>query len=245
MVSKWIEDLASGFWETVGFQEPFPRSLEQAILAWSKPVLIVKLPRLCPLVMREWLQRRRLTYPLITSDRCLNGCMFAHQGTGFLFVEGSLAADDVRMIVAHEFAHYLAEYDYPRERARRRIGESLLPIYDGLRSATDSEKLQAALAGVELGTHVHYMERNQDSSYPEPVSQVERTANELALELVAPWVAVFAELRVVGQLPTDVDQWKTVLQRRFGLPSSWAGPYARRLIGQARRRRTFSETLGL
>ena len=148
------------------------------------------------------------------------------------------------MIVAHEFGHYLAEYDGPRERARRRLGPTVLAVFDGERPPTDQQKLEAALAGVELGVHVHYMERKPDSTFPECVGQVERTANELAFELVAPWRAVFAALQAQGPVPTDAACWVEVLRRRFGLPASWAQPYAERLSALCRKRRTFSDILG-
>jgi Zn-dependent peptidase ImmA (M78 family) len=243
MSRKWIEDLASGFWTSVGSEEPFPRSLEHTIRC-ARPFDIVRLPGLCPRVILRWLERQRYLLPLQTKERRLNGCLLVLKGMAFVFVEEGLAADDARMIVAHELAHYLAEYEEPRERARRRMGPALLEVFDGERPPTQAEQLQAALAGVALGVHDHYMERRSDSTYPEPVSQVERTANELALELIAPWRTVLAVLRAQGPLPGEATSWEKLLRERFGLPASWAAPYARQLLMAARQRRTFSETLG-
>ena len=243
MTSKYIEDLASDFWECVGSPEPFPRGLEHSIRC-AKPVDIAHLPDLCPSAIGHWLRRHGYQFPLQTQERWLNGCLLVFRGMGFVFVEAGLDAAEARMIVAHEFGHCLAEYDGPRERARRRLGPHVLTIFDGERPPTDQQKFRAALAGVELGVHVHYMERKPDSTFPEYVGQVERTANELAFELIAPWRTVFAALQAQGPLPTDAGRWLEVLQRRFGLPASWAQPYAERLSALARKRRTFSEILG-
>ena len=200
MTSKRIEDLASGFWQCAGEEDPFPRTLEHTIRC-SKPVDVVRMPGLCSQAIQRWLDRLRYRFPLPLMPRWLNGCLLIFRGMGFVFVEESLGTDDFRMILAHEFAHYLAEYDAPRDRARRRLGPALLSIFDRDRPPTPGEKLQAALAGVELGAHVHYMERLPDSTFSPAVSQVEQTANELALELVAPWRAVMAEMRSRGPLP--------------------------------------------
>jgi hypothetical protein len=244
MTSKWIESLAADFWEEVGEEEPFPRSLEHVILM-TKPVSITKLSRLCLEGVRDWLLRRRVPPPLETPDRWLNGCLIAYRGMGFIFVEGSLPAEDLRMAIAHEFAHFLAEYELPRERVVRRLGPSVLSILDGDREPTPEEGLGAALAGVELGMHVHYMERAGSGAYPLPTSAVERTANALALELLAPARAVLAELHRDPKMANNAARWPEILQGHFGLPESWARAYARRLAEQTQRQRTFSEILGL
>jgi hypothetical protein len=243
MTHKRIEDLAAGFWAGVDSEEPFPRRLEHAIRC-TRPIDIVRLPGLSPRAIVSWLEAQGYRFPLRARERRLNGCLLVLRGMAFLFVEEGLAADDARMIVAHEFAHYLAEYEDPRDRARRRMGPALLEVFDGERPATQAEQLQATLTGVTLGVHDHYLERHSDNTYPEPVGQVEQTANELALELVAPTHAVLAAMRSQGPLPAEAGPWETLLRERFGLPGSWARPYARQLLTAARRRRTFTETLG-
>ena len=244
MTSKWIETLAADFWDEAGAEEPFPRSLEGVIVV-TKPVLITKLSRLCLVAVRDWLRRRRFSLPVATPDRWLHGCLVAYRGTGFIFVEGGLDADEMRATVAHEFAHFLAEYDGPRQRVVRRLGASVLPVLDGDRQARPAEGLGAALAGVELGVHVHYLERLGRGACPPLAGAVERTANAPALELLAPRRVALADLHADPALAADLARWPEVLQRRFGLPESWARPYARRLAADARRRRTFSERLGL
>jgi hypothetical protein len=244
MTTKWIETLAMDFWEEAGSEELFPRSLEGVIVV-TKPVLILKLSGLRLLAVRDWLGRRRFTLPVETPDRWLHGCLVAYRGTGFIFVEGGLDAAEIRVTVAHEFAHFLAEYEWPRRRVGRRLGPSVWPVLDGDRQATGAEGLGAALAGVELGVHVHYLERLADGTCPPPAGAVERTANALALELLAPRRVALAEVQADAARAADPARWHEILQRRFGLPGNWARPYALRLEADARRRRTFSATLGL
>jgi hypothetical protein len=243
-MTKWIETLAADFWEEVGSEEPFPRSLERVIPV-TKPVSITKLPRLCLLAVGDWLRRHQFALPVNVADRWLQGCLVAYRGMGFLFIEGGLDADETRVTVAHEFAHFLAEYEWPRQRVVRRLGPSVLPILDGDREATQSEGLAAALAGVGLGVHVHYLERLGGGTCPPPTSAVERTANALALELVAPRRVALAELYADPSLTADPTRWHGRLREQFGLPESWARSYAHWLAAEVRHRRTFSETLGL
>jgi hypothetical protein len=171
--------------------------------------------------------------------------LVAFQGRGTIFLEASLPPVDARMIVAHEFGHFLADYQYPRRRAVRRVGPSLLAIFDADRPPTSEEKLAAALADVEIGAHVHYMERMPAGTYTEATNRVEQTANELALELIAPWQHVLAVMKAQRPFPIDRGLWVQFLEQRFGLPDSWARAYAGTLMDAATSQRSFSETLGL
>jgi hypothetical protein len=242
MIGKWLHDLAAVFWEEVGDLPPFPRDLEHLIHC-HKPVTVVRLENLTPSSVLDWLSWRGFRLNLVTQDRQLNGCLVAADEHGFLFVEESLPADDDRMIVAHELAHYLADYEYPRHRARRRLGPGVLSLFDGRRRPTPLEGVQGALAGVAIGPHVHCMERGTKGTYSEGTSQVEENANLLAFELIAPWRAVVATVAASDR--DCLERWSDALQNKFGLPSSWAEPYALRLTTHARATRSFSRTLGL
>jgi hypothetical protein len=74
-------------------------------------------------------------------------------------------------------------------------------------------------------------------------AQVEREANELACELLAPRQDVVAAM--AGAAMGEAGAWETVLCERFGLAQPWAAAYALRLARWARRRRSFSDLLGL
>jgi hypothetical protein len=239
-----VAALAEEFWERVGFREPFPRDLER-VLVLSTPAFPVRLPGLCPSAARHWLSQRGISLPLSVPDRPLDGCIVAYRGHAVIFVEEGLPPDHGRAVLAHEFAHFLADYQRPRERAVRRLGPSLLPVLDGERPATAAEELAGALAGVTLGAHVHYMERSFDPSALSATDRVERRADALACELLAPRAAVCAAVGEGGRLPREARPSRRVLRERFGLPGRWAAAHAGRLARAARRQRTFSDLLGL
>ncbi len=245
MISERIERLAARFWEEVGTEEPFPRNLELPIQCARMPLSIRLLPGLCPRAIQHWLQQRGHRVDLTTPHRWLNGCLYANDGMGFLFVDAGLSVDHRRVVTAHEFAHFLVHYDAPRRRVERRLGRSPFPVLDGRRTATEPEQLAACLAGVSVDPYIHFMDRAADGVYVEPIEEVERTADELGLELLAPWRQVFASVRARGLWPGLPGDWENVLQTQFGLPGSWASHYAMRLLTAARGRLTFCQALGL
>ena len=140
--------------------------------------------------------------------------------------------------MAHEFAHYLAEYLAPRERAVRRLGPTVLPVLDGDRPPTAAEQWAGALAGVSLGLHAHYLERAYDPARDADTDAAERRANVLGLELLAPW------REVVAAADGSAAVLEPLLIGRYGLPAAWAAGYARRLTREVAKP-TPSRTWGL
>jgi hypothetical protein len=238
-----IEGLARQFWEEAGDPARFPRDLERAILG-TKSLSIAKLEGLSPTVIQAWFNQRGYPLRFETKERKLNGCVVAYRGAVLIFLEKRLGYPDEQMVLGHEFGHFLAQYEYPRERVCRRLGERMFEVYDGDRQATIAEQLAATLAGVPLEAHVHYMDRLEGGTYLEPVNQAERVANALALELMAPWRAVLGAMKEKAHV-RDSAGFSEILRKKFGLPAEWAAPYARELVLIARKRRTFSERLGL
>jgi hypothetical protein len=236
--------LAESFWERVGCPPPWPRELEP-VIPQVAPVWVVPLADLSPGTAQDWLRRRGLDLPLGLPERPLDGCILAFRGQAVVFVADGLPADERRVVVAHEFAHYLAEYERPRERVTRRLGREVEPLLDGVRPATPVETWAAALAGIRLDAHVHYMERTFGRRCPPAVAAVERTANALACELLAPRHAVREVVGRDGLCPDDRAAWQRLLAETFGLPPRWAAVYAGRLLAEGRRRRSFCDRFGL
>ncbi len=244
MIDRWLEKMVAEVWEESGEVLPFPRELEHFI-ACNKRVNVDALPDLSVAAIRNRLSRLPHTFGLDVRNRRLYGCLVAYHGGGTIFVEARLAPSDRRVIVAHEFGHFLADYESPRRRGERRIGPQLLQIFDGERAPTDIERLEATLAGVDLRSHVHYMERTEYGTYRPATSHVEQRANDLALELLAPWREATELLRGRGRLPATLEPWIDALVGVFGLPAGWARPYAERLHTAALGQRSFTEILGL
>ena len=178
--------------------------------------------------------------PAPWKPRPLNGCLVAHRGEAAIFLDGTLSPDEARVVIAHEFAHFLAEYEWPRLRAQRRLGASVTEILDGDRSPTPNERIAATLADVRLGVYVHYMDRT--TAARAMVGQVERTADIVAAELVAPHCAVIAKLG--GTIEPNQSSVAAALRRHFGLPPAYADWYTRRFLDRASSKKSFSQILG-
>lgn len=245
MISKRIERLAATFWEEAGAEEPFPRNLELPIHYAKPSVAVVPMEQLRPDAICVWLAAHGHDVRVVTKDRWVDGCLYATKGVVFLFFEARLTADHRRVVIGHEFGHYLADYEDPRRRTVRRLDRSLLSVFDGERLATEQEILSATLADVSAEPHVHFMDRSEDGTFEEPISHVERTANALALELLAPWRVVVRVMQSSSRGLGAVADWQECLERHFGLPHSWAGYYAQELWRLTRARRSFSEALGM
>jgi hypothetical protein len=245
MNHKFAEQLVSDFWERAGYEEPFPRQLERPIMS-TTPVFVVKVhrQRLDATYIRNQLQRRGVNLPTPWADRRLNGCLVAFKGEAAIFVDGTLRSDEGRVIIAHEFGHFLADYEWPRFRALRHLGDAILEVLDGARPPTANERLAAALTDVQIGVYVHYLDRSRNSDVAFLVDEVEETARIVGAELLAPRQTVLAEMAQHGDGYTSAAIVQ-LLKKRFGLPTTYAGWYADRLERHCRKRRSFCDVLGL
>src|SRR6266536_3027890 len=162
MTALWIHEVAERFWDDSG--EPpqrFPRDLREAA-TWALAIGLETLPELSISAVDAWLAQRDSQLLLRIPDRPLRACMVVHEGNGILFVDAADPEDEQRFSLAHEIAHYLVEYALPRDRARRRLGEGILPVLHGRRAASPEERIGAVLGGVSLGICWHLMERTPD-----------------------------------------------------------------------------------
>ena len=244
MRPEFAENLVAEFWRRVGSEEPFPRHLERSIMLIA-PVSVVKVhrQRLDTVFIRERFHRRGIPLPMPWADRKLNGCLVAFNGEAAIFLDGTLQPDEARVILAHEFGHYLADYEWPRLKALRYFGKDILPVLDGARPAKSADLFAASLSGLQIGTYVHYMDRSTDATIRSLVSHVEDSANTVGAELIAPRKAVLAGM---AQLNTRVNHaaCSALLRTQFGLPETYATLYAAKLMRALRRKRSFTDVLG-
>jgi len=226
MTALWVHETAARFWAGVGDDPPpFPRDLWEAAF-WALTVVPIGLAELSIARVNDWLAERRSPERLAIPDRPLRACMLVTEGNGILFVDAADPDDERRFSLAHEIAHYLAEYAVPRDRARARLGDGILPVLHGRRAASREERIDALLGGVSLGTCLHLMERTPDGHRPgQTVSEAERRADELAFELLAPFEAV----RQACPEGASVAEVESALRTTFGLPATPAREYASRL----------------
>jgi hypothetical protein len=221
-VPLWVAELAHAFWTEAGGLEAFPRSLRGSI-ARGLPVAVVYLPQLRLMGVRDWLVRNSVVCPCDQADRQLRACLVARSGHGFIFIDGTDPEEEQRFSLAHELAHFLRDYWQPRRLARQRLGEVVLEVFDGKRGPTAQERLQALVAQVPIGFHVHLLSRQGEEPADSTVAKAEEEADQLAYELLAPAAAVRVRAAHAGM---DQPALVEVLQKDFGLPPAPAKAYA-------------------
>ena len=219
MIHPSPEALATEFWAGTGLHAVFPRKIEQAV-AFKLPLALVELSTLNAAAVGHWLQQRGGAIRLPPDRRDLGGCLVAFGGRGFIFICGTDAADEQRLTTAHETAHFLIDYLWPRQRVIQELGEDITAVLDGLRPATPAERAAAILSHLHLGPHIHVLPRpGRDQDSDVAVVRAEDRADRLALELVAPQArirAIVDELSARQALTPDAV--RSNLATYFGLP---------------------------
>lgn len=221
--------MAEKFWEAATHLERrFPRDFESAI-AWSVPLFIVRVPRLCVHDIESYLRQRQLPAVIGVTDRPLHGCVIAIRGKGLIFVDGGDGAHELRFTMAHEVAHFLLDYQLPRQRAIERFGPQIEEVLDGLRPPTPEERVDGLLANTPIGLFAHFMHRVGGDVAAADILEAESNADLLAFELLAP------EVEVWGAVPKNFSKRtfnarrasiQRLLIRRFGLPRNAAARYS-------------------
>jgi hypothetical protein len=215
------------FWQRCGEIEPFPRNLERSI-ALALPVTLVKLPYPKLRHVERWLRCHGVTFQFNCQSRTVRGCLIAFGGEGFIFVDGADPDDERRFTLAHEIAHFIADYWQPRQKAIMRFGSTITEVLDGLRLPNVNERLFALLAGTPIGVHIDLMERGNVEA---ELWEIESRADKIALALLAPPEAVLSEVDLSA---TRFDQRQAttaaVLRERFGLSASIAKSYGHSLL---------------
>jgi len=246
MTNLRVQRLSEQFWAMAGAQEAFPRNLESAIL-WTLPVAIIKVPRLRISHARGWLEQRNLPLVIDGADRELHACLIAFGGRGLVFLDGKNPPDEIRFSLAHEMGHFIIDYFEPRRIAVARFGSDIADVLDGRRPPTVEERGAAILSSTMIGVYRHLMARTPSGGIGcSRIAEAENTADELALELLAPAEVVkqclAAELRSRNRSQAEIT---TILKETFGLPTSVAVRYSLRFDPAEKKDRSVKEWLGL
>jgi len=229
----YIENMAQEFWTLAGGPPDYPCDIENAI-TFTLPLEVVDIPKLQVHDIQAWTYRTRTAHDILGRDRRLHGCLLADRGEGVIFYDADDPLDEQRITLAHELAHFLVDYQAPRERAVSIFGPAILPVLDGDRPATNVERLHAVLSTVHLGRMSHIMERPDEGLPSNAVLDIEERADRLALELLAPASLLQAQMQ-----QATVHGFKerlTFLTRHLltihGLPAHIASSYARYVLHQ-------------
>jgi hypothetical protein len=229
MCELLIEKIAETFWWPARHVErKFPRDIESGI-AWALPIFVVRLPRLSIRAAQDYLRQRQLPVRLAKQDRPLHGCVVAVRGKGVILVDGSDGANEVRFTLAHEVAHFLLDYQIPRQQAVVYLGERITQVLDGSRPATRAERIDGILARAPIELYMHFMYRDEGSIYTNRIVRAETRADLLAFELLAPETHVWRTSQKAFTERTYRERTtilRRLLSRRFGLPDDPAQKYS-------------------
>jgi hypothetical protein len=213
-----LEDRAAEFWADTDLADAFPRNIEQAI-ALKLPVAVVKLPIVTIRFIGLWLRRHNLRPVFPPYQRDLMGCLYADGGHGFIFVCGADEPEEQRFTLAHDIAHFLVDYWWPRLLVIQAMGSSIIDVLDGHRPARPDERSSAVLARVCLGPHWHLLPRQgADSVCDGRIATVEDRADDLGRELVAPRPRVLHMLRKLPRRRVEPEAACRALGSFFGVP---------------------------
>jgi hypothetical protein len=149
---------------------------------------------------------------------------------GLIFIDGADLLTERRFTLAHEASHFLLNYHLPRQTARRRLGDSILDVLDGLRPPTIEENVDGLLARVSVRPHIHLLERQGAGACTRTdVWYAENQADRLALEILAPFGEVYGELKAADQAQSYamcLVAARQLLAAEFDLPAAIAHGYA-------------------
>ncbi|NJL55487.1 ImmA/IrrE family metallo-endopeptidase [bacterium] len=232
MVEAWLAQATDAFWGSVGSIPTLPRNLDR-VMSLGYPIALVDLPKLSVYRIEHWFQRHQIPYRLLCRDRALCGCIVAAQGHGIIFVSRDDRADEQRFTIAHEVAHYLLDYFYPRQQAHQLFGDDILPVLNGERPPSSLERVDALLGSVSLGVYLDMLPRSAQGDIDQDfVLRAEERADRLALELLAPAEDVLARVTTTNivDLFEKTRQAASILVTLYGLPHRIAQKYATWLL---------------
>jgi hypothetical protein len=247
MIESWLRKTAADFWQTLGCELPYPRTLMPA-LSRSFPLSVFQLPQLSISQVETWLLRQHIPFRFLCQDRALCGCVVAAHGYGLIFIDSLDEANEQRYTLAHEISHFLLDYLYPRRRALDLFGETIRPVLDGERPPTQTERVHAVLSSMTLTIYLDFMprspQRTLDQGY---ILRAENKADRLALEILAPFEHVLSSLATCQNIiafPERLSMVTHLLTSTYGLPPAVAQKYSSMLLPPPRQGST-ARWLGL
>jgi hypothetical protein len=239
--------MSQNFWDDAG---GFGEDLETAIVM-SLPIITAPLSQLTLHKAVNWLGHKGIELAGLRQlpDRALRACLLAYGGSSnFILWDNTDPLADQQFSLAHEVAHFLLDFEHPRQKAVQELGPQILTVFDGVRLPTLEERLLGVIAGVRVRPQHHFMERGkQGDILNEHILKIENQADQLALEILAPQelaVALLGKaLKGQTQYTQRLDTATTELIVQFKLAPNVAKPYAKQLLELVGAQQKFSEWL--
>ena len=230
----FIENTAQEFWALAGGVPSLPCDM-QTVITLALPLEIYPVPGLHVSHVLAWARRVKIAHRIRGRDRRLHGCLLSDRDKGTIFFDASDSNAEQQFTLAHELAHFLLDYQIPRQRAVAALGVSILPVLNGERAPTLEERLHAVLSSVSLGVMSHVMERPDEGLPANFVIDIENRADRLALELLAPAGSLYTMMQQ-AIAPKGFEARLAFLTRmltqEYGLLEVIASSYARYLLTQ-------------
>ncbi|MGK7933182.1 MAG: ImmA/IrrE family metallo-endopeptidase [Microcystaceae cyanobacterium] len=230
MPEGWLIQAVEYFWTCVGKLEPFPRCLENDV-SFALPVSIYKYPCLQLKHIATDLERWNIPLSIASqnSSSRLHGCLVAYAGGGHIFLDETDSLNEQRFSLAHEVAHFILDYQQPRQKAIAEAGQEIVEVLDGIREITIDERITAILSNITIGPYINLIERLQDGTLSSSQSiEIEDRADRLALELLAPADEVRQSVEKNGLIQSSILKKALItdiLSNNFGLPLKIAEEY--------------------
>lgn len=249
MIELWLAELAYNFWEGAG---GFGEDLETAMVI-SLPIVPACISHLTLYKALDWLQQHGVGLKLQelerVRDRPLRACLVAYgEPRNYVLWDDTDPPADQLFSLAHEVAHFLLDYEQPRQKAVRLLGPQVLKVFDGLEQPTLDERLYSLIGGMQLGPQHHFMERGkQGDILSRRILEIESRADQLALEILAPeertLPLVQAAIKGKPNYEQRLQAAHTALVSQFRLAPNVARPYATQLLKLAGGQQSFGEWL--
>jgi len=243
-----IRELADQFWNPIIKFRSFPVDIERAIARSNLPLHIDSIPGLDLVRIEQWIQEHNLPALLNKDNSELHGFLFAHKGNGVIFVNGSDSIEDRRFTIAHELAHFLIDYQVPRNLLLEHFGDSILEVLDGNRAATIEERLQFILSDLPSPFFTHILDHHGITAFERmSVWNAEWRTDVLAVEILAPFRIVSGWLKKPGEMGFEsvFRKASAILATDFGLPPVISTGYARHIANSITGGKTLAEEWGI
>ncbi len=247
MIELGLAELAQGFWDEAG---GFNSELETAIVM-TMPIVPAPISQLTVYKVLDWVSQKGVQLAGLESvrNRPLRACLIARGApNNFIIWDDSDPAADQLFSLAHELAHFLLDYEQPRQEALQRLGPQVLEVFDNGRTPTIAERLHGLIAGVQVRPQHHFMERAaQGDILSRQVLEIEDRADILALELLAPQekalLLVQAAIKGKSLYAQRLEAAETVLISQYKLAPNVARAYAGQLLIVVGGNQSFQEWL--
>lgn len=218
-----IKSTAEAFWAAAGGRSAYgsPPRIDAAVIR-SLPIAIHRISGLTTGHVEGMLRRADISIALDGAARALRGCLIADVGVGLILVDSDDTEAEQRLTVSHETAHFLLHYLALRTAALTGLGSQVVAVLDRTRSPTQAELFSSALRDLPLTPFRHTMFRGATRPRGR-VATMEAEADDLAIELLAPWY-------LVRSLKSpDAES----IASRFGLPPTVAARLATMAISSS------------